>query len=100
VKGVTDEGVAAERVFAELANRGGGDPRAVAESLGLIQVADSAVLASWVNEVLATSAGEVTRYKGGETKLMAFFIGQVMKASKGKADPKVTQKLLEEKLAG
>jgi len=52
-----------------------------------------------VNEVLATSAGEVARYKGGETKLMAFFIGQVMKASKGKADPKVTQKLLEERLA-
>ncbi len=100
VKGGTVAGQAAKRVFAELANRGGGDPRALAESLGVIQVADSGVLAGWVNEVLATSAGEVTRYKGGETKLMAFFIGQVMKASKGKADPKVTQKLLEEKLAG
>jgi aspartyl-tRNA(Asn)/glutamyl-tRNA(Gln) amidotransferase subunit B len=100
VKGGTVSNQAAKRVFAELAQRGNGDPRAVAESLGLIQVADSAVLASWVNEVLAASAGEVTRYKGGETKLMAFFIGQVMKASKGKADPRVTQKLLEEKLAG
>ncbi len=100
VKGGTVSGQAAKRVFAELANRGGGDPRALAESLGVIQVADSGVLAGWVNEVLATSAGEVTRYKSGETKLMAFFIGQVMKASKGKADPKVTQKLLEEKLAG
>src|SRR5467141_723340 len=95
VKGGTVSGQAAKRGFAELANRGGGDPRALAESLGVIQVADSGVLAGWVNEVLATSAGEVTRYKGGETKLMAFFIGQVMKASKGKADPKVTQKLLE-----
>ncbi len=100
VKGGTVSNQAAKRVFAELANRGGGDPRALAESLGVIQVADSGVLAGWVNEVLATSGGEVARYKGGETKLMAFFIGQVMKASKGKADPKVTQKLLEEKLAG
>jgi len=99
VKGGTVSNQAAKRVFAELANRGGGDPRALAESLGVIQVADSGVLAGWVNEVLATSAGEVARYKGGETKLMAFFIGQVMKASKGKADPKVTQKLLEERLA-
>ena len=99
VKGGTVSNQAAKRVFAELANRGGGDPRALAESLGVIQVADSDVLAGWVNEVLATSAGEVARYKGGETKLMAFFIGQVMKASKGKADPKVTQKLLEERLA-
>jgi aspartyl-tRNA(Asn)/glutamyl-tRNA(Gln) amidotransferase subunit B len=100
VKGGTVSNQAAKRVFAELANRGGGDPRAVAESLGLIQVADSGVLAAWVNDVLAASAAEVTRYKGGETKLMAFFIGQVMKASKGKADPKLTQKLLEERLAG
>ena len=100
VKGGTVSNQAAKRVFGELAQRGGGDPRAVAESLGLIQVADSGVLAAWVNEVLGVSAGEVARYKGGESKLMAFFIGQVMKASKGKADPKLTQKLLEEKLAG
>ena len=100
VKGGTVSNQAAKRVFAELANRGGGDPRALAESLAVIQVADAGVLVAWVNEVLAASAAEVTRYKGGETKLMAFFIGQVMKASKGKADPKATQKLLEEKLAG
>jgi aspartyl-tRNA(Asn)/glutamyl-tRNA(Gln) amidotransferase subunit B len=100
VKGGTVSNQAAKRVFAELANRGGGDPRALAESLGVIQVADLGVLVGWVNGVLATSGAEVARYKGGETKLMAFFIGQVMKASKGKADPKVTQKLLEEKLAG
>jgi aspartyl-tRNA(Asn)/glutamyl-tRNA(Gln) amidotransferase subunit B len=99
VKGGTVSNQAAKRVFAELAKRGGGDPRALAESLGVIQVADSGVLAGWVNAVLASSAGEVARYKSGETKLMAFFIGQVMKASKGKADPKVTQKLLEERLA-
>jgi aspartyl-tRNA(Asn)/glutamyl-tRNA(Gln) amidotransferase subunit B len=55
-------------------------------------------LASWVDEVLAGSPAEVARYRAGETKLMAFFVGQVMKRSKGKADPKGVQPVLREKL--
>jgi aspartyl-tRNA(Asn)/glutamyl-tRNA(Gln) amidotransferase subunit B len=51
-----------------------------------------------VDEVLRAHAAEVTRYKSGETKLMAFFVGQLMKASKGKADPKLAARLLEERL--
>ena len=51
------------------------------------------------SDVLGTHSAEVGRYKGGETKLLQFFVGQVMKASRGKADPKVTQRLLEERLA-
>jgi len=98
VKGGTVSHQAAKRVFAEVAARGG-DPRTVAESLGVIQVADTGVLAGWVDEVLGAHAPEVGRYKGGETKLMAFFLGQVMKASRGKADPKLTQRLIEERLA-
>jgi aspartyl-tRNA(Asn)/glutamyl-tRNA(Gln) amidotransferase subunit B len=98
VKGGTLSHQAAKRVFAELANRGG-DPRTIAEALGVIQVADSNVVAAWVSEVLGAHATEVGRYKTGETKLMAFFVGQVMKASKGKADPKLAQRVLEEKLA-
>jgi aspartyl-tRNA(Asn)/glutamyl-tRNA(Gln) amidotransferase subunit B len=49
--------------------------------------------------VLGAHPTEAARYKTGETKLMAFFVGQVMKASKGKADPKLAQRVLEEKLA-
>jgi aspartyl-tRNA(Asn)/glutamyl-tRNA(Gln) amidotransferase subunit B len=97
VKGGTVSHQAAKRVFAELAERGG-DPRTVAEALGLVQVADTGVVARWVSDVLGAHAGEVTRYRNGETKLMQFFVGQVMKASRGKADPKLTQKVLEEKL--
>jgi aspartyl-tRNA(Asn)/glutamyl-tRNA(Gln) amidotransferase subunit B len=97
VKGGTLSHQAAKRVFAELANRGG-DPRTIAEALGVIQVVDSNVVAAWVSEVLGAHATEVARYKTGETKLMAFFVGQVMKASKGKADPKLTQRILEERL--
>ncbi len=98
VKGNTLSQQAAKRVFAEVAARGG-EPRTVAEALGLVQVADTGVVAGWVNDVLGAHTPEVTRYKSGETKLLAFFVGQVMKASRGKADPKLTQRLLEERLA-
>ncbi|MGH7530991.1 MAG: Asp-tRNA(Asn)/Glu-tRNA(Gln) amidotransferase subunit GatB, partial [Gemmatimonadales bacterium] len=100
VKGGTLSHQAAKRVFAELAAQGGeGDPRTIAEALGLVQVADSSVVAAWVSDVLGSHATEVARYKRGEVKLMPFFVGQVMKVSKGKADPKLAQRVLEEKLA-
>jgi len=98
VKGGTLSNQAAKRVFAEVASQGG-DPRTIAESLGLVLVADTNVLAGWVSDVLGAHAPEVGRYKSGETKLMAFFVGQVMRASKGKADPKLAQRVLEEKLS-
>ncbi len=98
VKGGTLSHQAAKRVFGELASRGG-DPRTVAEALGLVQVADTGVLGGWVKDVLDAHVGEVTRYRSGETKLLQFFVGQVMRASRGKADPKVAQRMLEERLA-
>jgi len=100
VKGGTLSHQAAKRVFGEVAAKGGGgDPRTIAESLGLIQVADTNVVAGWVTDVLGAHPTEVARYKKGEVKLMPFFLGQVMRASKGKADPKLAQRVLEEKLA-
>ena len=91
---------AAKRVYAELAQSADGDPRAVAERLGLVQVSDQDALAEWVDEVLAAFPGEVARFRGGEAKLMGFFVGQVMKRSRGKADPKGVQPVLQERLAG
>ncbi|HEX3234422.1 MAG TPA: Asp-tRNA(Asn)/Glu-tRNA(Gln) amidotransferase subunit GatB [Gemmatimonadales bacterium] len=89
---------AAKRVYAELATSPGEEPKAVAERLGLVQVSDQGALAGWVDEVLAAHRSEVERYRGGEAKLMGFFVGQVMKRSKGKADPKAVQPVLQEKL--
>jgi Asp-tRNA(Asn)/Glu-tRNA(Gln) amidotransferase B subunit len=88
---------AAKRVYAEL---GGSldEPRAVAERLGLVQVSDQGALGRWVDEVLAAHPGEVARFRGGEAKLMGFFVGQVMKKSQGKADPKGVQPVLLERL--
>jgi aspartyl-tRNA(Asn)/glutamyl-tRNA(Gln) amidotransferase subunit B len=89
---------AAKRVYAEMVQLPDGDPAAVAERLGLMQVSDQGALASWVEEVLAANPAEVARYRAGETKLMGFFVGQVMKRSQGKADPKGVQPVLIEKL--
>jgi len=89
---------AAKRLYAELPERPQEDPRAAAERLGLVQVSDHAALAGWVDEVLAAHPAEVARFKGGETRLMGFFVGQVMKRSQGKADPKGVQPVLQEKL--
>ena len=63
-----------------------------------MQVSDQGALAGWVEEVLAAHPAEVARFREGETKLMAFFVGQVMKQSKGKADPKGVQPVLQERL--
>ena len=89
---------AARRVYAELAQHPAEEPRATAERLGLVQVSDQGALTGWVEEVLAAYPAEVARYRGGEAKLMGFFVGQVMKRSKGKADPKGVQQVLQEKL--
>jgi aspartyl-tRNA(Asn)/glutamyl-tRNA(Gln) amidotransferase subunit B len=89
---------AAKRVYAELAQTPDQDPRATAERLGLVQVSDQGALAGWVDEVLTAHPAEVARYHGGETKLLGFFVGQVMKRSRGKADPKGVQPVLQERL--
>jgi aspartyl-tRNA(Asn)/glutamyl-tRNA(Gln) amidotransferase subunit B len=89
---------AAKRVYTELAISGARDPRDVAQRLGLVQVSDRGALAGWVDEVIAAHPGEVSRFRNGETKLMAFFVGQVMKRSRGKADPKGVQPVLHERL--
>jgi aspartyl-tRNA(Asn)/glutamyl-tRNA(Gln) amidotransferase subunit B len=91
---------AAKRVYAELAQTADGDPRAVAERLGLVQVSDQDALGEWVDEVLAAHPAEVARFRDGEAKLMGFFVGQVMKRSKGKADPKGVQPVLQQRLGG
>ena len=89
---------AAKRVYQELAQSPDEQPRAAAERLGLLQVSDQGALGGWVEEVLAAHPAEVARFRGGEAKLMSFFVGQVMKRSRGKADPKGVQPVLADKL--
>jgi len=88
---------AAKQVYAEL-TASEGAVAAVAERLGLVQVQDTGALEGWVDEVLLAFPGEVARFRGGEAKLIGFFVGQVMKKSGGKADPKGVTPILQKKL--
>ena len=89
---------AAKRVYADL-GASEDAPAEVARRLGLIQVRDADALVAWVDEVLAAHPAEAGRLRDGETKLTGFFVGQVMKRSAGKADPKAIQPILLERLA-
>lgn len=76
----------------------GADPSHVAEDLGAIKMEDSNELSTIIDKVLASNPEEVARYKAGEEKLVKFLLGQVMKESKGNADPMTAGDLLENKL--
>ncbi len=71
----------------------------VIEEKGLKQVTDSGAIESIVDEIIAANPDQVAEYRGGKDKLMGFFVGQVMKASKGKANPGMANQLLKKKLA-
>jgi glutaminyl-tRNA synthetase len=90
-------GPAAKEVFAEMM-RGGGEPARIIAERGLAQVSDEGAIAAIVDEVLAGNPDKVDAYRGGKTQLVGFFVGQVLRASQGRADPKVVQKLLAERL--
>lgn len=70
----------------------------IIESQGLKQVTDTGAIEGWVNTVIEKNPKQVEQYKGGQTKLLGFFVGQVMKLSQGKADPAVINQLVADKL--
>jgi glutaminyl-tRNA synthetase len=92
-------GAVAKEVLAEMVE-GGGDPRRIIADRGLAQVSDEDALAAIVDEVAAANADKVEAYRAGKTALFGFFVGQVMRASQGRANPQVVQKLLTDRLAG
>lgn len=76
----------------------GDDPRAIVDREGLAMVSDTGVIDEAIAAIFADNAGELARYKGGEDKLFGFFMGQVMRATKGKADPAAAKQRLQELL--
>ena len=80
--------------------RSGESPRTIVEERGLVQVSDSSAIESIIDEIMAANAGQVEEYRGGKEKVFSFFVGQVMKASRGKANPSVVNELLLNKLKG
>ncbi|WP_374385614.1 Asp-tRNA(Asn)/Glu-tRNA(Gln) amidotransferase subunit GatB [Sandaracinobacter sp.] len=93
----TLSGPLAKQVF-EIMLETGEDPGAIAEARGLKQVSDTGALEAAIADVMAANADKVADYRGGKDKLFGFFVGQVMKASGGKANPAVVNDLLKKAL--
>jgi aspartyl-tRNA(Asn)/glutamyl-tRNA(Gln) amidotransferase subunit B len=95
----TISGRLAKEVFAEMVATGA-DPAAVVEAKGLRQVTDSSAIEAAIDAVLAAQAEKVAEYRAGRDKLYGFFVGQIMRATHGKANPALVNQLLRKKLAG
>jgi len=95
----TISGKIAKQVF-EAMWAGEGDADAVIESKGLKQITDSGAIEAIVREVLDNNPKQIEQYKAGQEKLMGYFVGQVMKATQGKANPGEVNKILKRLLAG
>ncbi len=89
----------AKTVF-EAMFRGEGSADEIIEAQGLKQVSDSGAIEAMIDEVIAANPGQVADYRSGKDKLFGFFVGQVMKASKGQANPAQVNDILKSKLQG
>jgi len=92
-------GKIAKTVFDEMAKTGK-PAKQIVEAKGLVQVTDTDAIEAVVASVVDANPKEVEAYRNGKTKLLGFFMGQVMQATKGKANPKMVNELLRKKLAG
>ena len=99
IKDNTISGKIAKQVF-EAMWAGEGDADAIIKARGLTQMTDSGAIEKVIDEIIANNMGQVEQYRAGKTKVFGFFVGQVMKATQGKANPKQVNDLLKSKLDG
>jgi aspartyl-tRNA(Asn)/glutamyl-tRNA(Gln) amidotransferase subunit B len=100
VKRVADDtisGKIAKQVF-EAMWAGEGDADTIIDKKGLKQITDSGAIESIVDEVISANPDQAEQFKAGKEQLLGFFVGQVMKASKGQANPGQVNKILRDKL--
>jgi aspartyl-tRNA(Asn)/glutamyl-tRNA(Gln) amidotransferase subunit B len=83
--------------FSELFDSGKA-PASFVQEKGLTQISDSSLIEETITRVLAVNPTEVKAYRSGKTKLMSFFVGQVMREMRGKANPTLVNELLQKKL--
>jgi len=98
VDGATISGSAAKQVFDEVFESGK-DPKAVVEEKGLAQVSDVGAIEEEVRKILDANPEQVQQYKDGNEKVLGFFVGQIMKATQGKANPGQINQILRDKLS-
>lgn len=99
IGGGTISNTIAKQVFERMLETGG-DPGAIVEEEGLAQVSDTAEIEKIVQSVIDANSGQVEQYRSGKTRVFGFFVGQCMKAMKGKANPVVVNEILKQKLEG
>jgi aspartyl-tRNA(Asn)/glutamyl-tRNA(Gln) amidotransferase subunit B len=93
----TLSGKLAKQVF-EAMWQGAGDADTIIEARGLRQVSDSGALAALVDELIAANPQQAAQYRAGKAKLLGFFVGQAMQATRGQANPQQLNALLKRKL--
>lgn len=99
IEAKTISGKMAKDVFIEMWKSGQG-PEAIVKSRGLTQITDSSAIEKIIDDVMTANAAAVADYRSGKTKLFGFFVGQVMKVSKGQASPEMVNQILQTKLKG
>lgn len=97
-EGKVSHSSASQKIFPELVNNPNKSPLQIAQELNLIQESNTDALQDLVNQAIAKYPEKVLEYKNGKVTLLGLFMGEVMKLSKGKADPKVTSSLVKETL--
>jgi len=95
----TISGKIAKEVFEAMWTEGKGAD-AVIEAKGLKQITDTSAIEQAIDDVMSKNPGQLTEYRSGKDKLFGFFVGQVMKATAGKANPAQLNELLKRKLSG
>ncbi|QFZ92598.2 Asp-tRNA(Asn)/Glu-tRNA(Gln) amidotransferase subunit GatB [Synechococcus elongatus] len=95
----TISGKIAKEILPELLEKGG-SPKAIVEAKGLTQISDPAQIEALVDELLAAHPTELEQFRAGKTKLQGFFVGQLMKKTGGRVDPKLSNQILNQKLKG
>jgi len=87
----------AKQVFEEMV-KSGKNPKQIVEDKGLVQISDPAIISAIIDEVIEKNPDNVAKFKAGNTKLLGFFVGQVLKSTGGKANPQVVNQLVAQKL--
>jgi aspartyl-tRNA(Asn)/glutamyl-tRNA(Gln) amidotransferase subunit B len=97
-EGKISTSVASQKIFPAFVKNPSTSPLALAEEMNLIQDSNEDAILGFINEVIRQHPSEVERYRNGEKQLVGFFMGQLMKVSKGKADPKAANELMRKTL--
>jgi glutaminyl-tRNA synthetase len=98
---LVDDGTISSKISKEvfeIMSQTGENPEDIVQAKGLVQISDPAVIEPIIDEVIAKNPDNLAKYKDGNKKLLGFFVGQVLKATGGKANPAITNKLVAKKL--